>query len=245
MSISRRFGASFLAGLLCAHAVSAATVTTNEAALDEIFGQAGFTSPIDIRFLDVIEIEAPRFLNVNQTLSGPDVTDPDGSTRPPNEMDFLLTGAISVLSQVDRIYMIFVDAISLCGATRNVAIVGCALVGENRQVIESGFAAGSKGAELQAHEMVHNLGVQPHTPDGTGLMGATLNGQTDLDAGEIALIEASSLILREASTLLPYLQVQPVRIYDAALETVPLPPAGLALFGAVGFLALRRRRKAA
>jgi len=28
--------------------------------------------------------------------------------------------------------------------------------------------------------MVHNLGAGPHTEDGNGLMGAVLNGQTNL-----------------------------------------------------------------
>jgi len=53
------FAAGLAACAAISDAVSAATVTTNEAELDAIFSQPGFAEPIDIRFLETIRINGP------------------------------------------------------------------------------------------------------------------------------------------------------------------------------------------
>ena len=224
----------------------AATVVTNEPELDAIFAQDGFTQAIDIRFLDPIVIDDPRFLDVDSVDVNFDVDFNDDGIADFNttshEMDYLLFGMIPELTETDRIYMMYVDTISVCGSTVNTRIVGCAAVPGTRQAIESSFAEGRYGAELMAHEMVHNLGVLPHRDAGDpGLMSAALNGNTTLNAQEIAMIEASELVLDAAGPDGPFIQVQPVLFVDAGVETVPLPPGGLALAGALGVMGLRRR----
>jgi len=68
-----------------------------------------------------------------------------------NEGNFLLTANIPQFSETDRIYMIFVDSISICGSFEAQSIIGCALINGNRQIVESGWAARPIEAELLAH----------------------------------------------------------------------------------------------
>lgn len=233
----------------------AASVVTNEAALDAIFSQqafddAGYIGGFDVRFVEQITISDPGFLSVDDlpVTFGVDSNN-DGVTdftATGNEMDYLLFGQVPGLTETDRIYMMYVDSVSVCGSGTNYRIVGCAAVPGNRQVIESSFADGSFGAELMAHEIVHNLGVLPHREDSgapPGLMSESLNGNTLLNAVEIEQIMRSELLVMDAVLGLPVLTVQPV-LFVAGPTAVPIPPAGLALAGALGALALRRRRRA-
>lgn len=226
----------------------AATVVTNEPELDAIFAQDGFSKAIDIRFLDPIVIDDARFLDVDSVNMSFDAdVNSDGIAdfaATGTEMDYLLFGLVPELNQNDRVYMMYVDTVSVCGSTVNTLIVGCASVPGNRQVIESSFASGSYGAELMAHEMVHNMGVLGHRPtNDPGLMSANLNNNTTLNASEIAIIEASDLVIDPRGPEGPFVQVQPVLFVDSGTATVPLPPAGLALAGALGVMGLRRRRR--
>ena len=136
--------------------------------------------------------------------------------------------------------MLFFDSITACdGGENNPSIVGCAPINGNRILVQSDFASGAFGAELLGHEIGHNLGIDPHSSG--GLMNATLNGETDLTAAQVRTIAQSPLIQNPQSPS-PFLQIQPVDVYDGSTAVVPLPPAGLALVGALGALALRRRQ---
>lgn len=243
-------------GVLCAPwgGAQAASVVTNEADLDAIFSQqaftdAGYPGGFDVRFVEQITIADPGFLDVDDLTVSFDVdSDNDGVTdfsTTGNEMDALLYGQIPGLTETDRIYMMYVDTVSVCGSQMDARIVGCALVPGNRQVIESSFADGSFGAELMAHEIVHNLGYLPHREDigdPPGLMSETLNNNTTLNTVEIETIMRSDLLVLDAILGVPVLTVQPVLFVGSLPTTIPLPPAGVALAAALGALALRRRR---
>ena len=228
---------------LCAASltVQAATVTTNEVALDAIFSQASFDpnapnsiAPIDIRFLPTLRLDRPRFTTVDSSSVIVDGNDLG------TEVAYLLQQPFVQFSATDRIYMLFVDSITACdGGGNNPNIVGCALINGNRILVQSDFASGAFGAELLGHEIAHNLGIGPHSSG--GLMNATLNGETDLTAAQVRTIARSPLIQNPQSPS-PFLQIQPVDVYDGSTAVVPLPPAGLALVGALGAFALRRRR---
>ena len=227
----------FLGSVLIGANVNAATVTTNETGMDAVFSQQSFldaNAPIDIRFDPVQTIVNPELLQINDSI-----------------------GLVSLFNQAPAsspaINMFFVDSINWCGST-NSAIVGCALVGGNDIVVESGAAAGSHGTEIMAHELGHNLGLD-HT-SGSGLMGPTLNGQTTLSADEVATILLSSFVQTDANGN-RFIEIAPILISAAiasndvgspslpvaAVAAVPLP-SGLVLFvSGVGLMIGRLRRR--
>lgn len=200
--------------------VQAATVTTNEAALDAIYSQATFgNSPIDVRF------------NATQTLVNANLLNIDTAAK--SSTLFGLANAAG-----PAIDMFFVDTIDYCGGSFNVNIVGCGFVNAAGLMIESAYAAGSYGAELLAHELGHNLGL---SHGGCGLMGPSLNNNTCLNSAEVATILFSSLVQQDSNGR--YIEINPWLVTAAQ---VPLPAAGWLLIGGIGALvAARRRRKAA
>jgi hypothetical protein len=221
-------GAAFVGG-----AADAATVTTNEAGLDLVYSQQSFLdagAPIDIRYDPVQTIINPNLLKINDSVG----------------LSSLFSSAMSSSPTVN---MFFVDTIDWCGTT-NSAIVGCALVGGNDIVVESGFAAGSHGTEVMAHELGHNLGLE-HT-DGSGLMGPKINGNTTLSADEVATILLSQLVQTDASGD-RFIEIAPILIsatvisgdpeIPVAAVAAPLPP-GLVLFvSGLGLMFGRLRRR--
>lgn len=246
-------------------AYEAAGVVTRESEIDAIFGQQSVTDllgePIDIRFGDVVQIEAPDLLRVTtktelDQLFG--LTDPlysrDGSANP-----------------VVSLY--FVDAIDYCGGYA-VNIVGCGQTPGNQLAVEKGYMSSGYGAELLAHELGHALGLyhpdeSPYSVASGNLMDPTLNGDTSLDTLQVAQFMGmgfferfgpSPLIQRDAAgwfvAITPYLIVDQPLVIDplsggdgtAATSAVPLPGSGAmmaaALLIAAG-AALRRRNAAA
>ena len=199
---------------------SGAYVTIDEAGLDAIYGQAG----IDVRVLATQTLVNPAFLDIDTSAES--------------------FGLLNTAGAGPVIDMFYVDSVSACGTTTGApGIVGCGWIDRPGLYIESGFADSGFGNELIAHEIGHNLGLG-HTADGSGLMGAFLNGETTLSAAEIAIILGSGLVQTDVTGQL-YIEIAPWLVTDQ-INVVPLPASGLMLILGAGALgALRRRRKAA
>ena len=130
----------------------AASVTTNQAGMTAIYSQASFgANKIDIRFNPTVSVVGP--LNV---ASAADLT-------------ALFALAPDASPTVD---MFFIDSITDCGGAGTYD--GCAYRPGNTIAIVSTVAAGANGAELNAHELGHNLGLPHSSP---GLMTASGYGQ--------------------------------------------------------------------
>lgn len=215
-SLLRGFSVAFTLLALSAWS-NAALVTTQEAALDDIFSQASFgADTIDIRFNAQQSINSAAFLTID------------------NESELLALFAQA--NDFPAVNLYFVDAVNYCGSY-NVAIVGCAARPGNDLVVESGIAAGALGAELIAHELGHNLGLGH--PSGTGnLMNGSLNGSTFLTSAQVTSILDSPLIQLDGAQR--YLSITPYLVEAAA---VPLPAAAPFMFSALSALFILRRRK--
>ncbi len=130
------------------------TVNTREAELDKIYGQQSVLNMlgerIDIRFNEAVLIEAPTLKTVSSLAQLDELF---GLTAP-------LYADGSIINRTVSLY--FVDAIDYCGGY-NKSVVGCGTVRGNQVAVESGYAAGSYGAELIAHELGHALGLYHST----------------------------------------------------------------------------------
>ncbi|MBI2801819.1 MAG: PEP-CTERM sorting domain-containing protein [Gammaproteobacteria bacterium] len=213
-------------GLTVTLASPAATVTTNELALDSVFSQALLVNrTIDIRFDPIVSIVNSSLLTI------------DTSTQ----LDTLF-GLAPKLSPTVNLF--FVDNLSFCGGTSNPNLIGCGDISGNRIVVKSGSAAGGNGGALIAHELGHNLGLDHLFPDsGTNLMNATISGNTSLDQAQVDAILGSPLIQFAGSQR--FIDITPILI--TAVAAVPLPAGSLLLLSAllvIGFVASRRRRNA-
>lgn len=203
--------------------IEAAMVTTQEAALDAIFSQSGFTSPIDIRF------------NTALTLSTTTFHDIDTQAKSLG----LLFGTLPFPTPSNEVFIFYADSISACGGTvGNSNIVGCAATPGSRIYVQSSTAAGNRGAELLGHELAHNLGLGHRSG---GLMNPSLNGQVTLNSTEIAVIENSSL--RQFDTQGFFIEITPVLVEFQTAVPVPLPASGVLLIGAIGAGVASRKRR--
>jgi hypothetical protein len=203
--------------------IEAAEITTQEAALDAIFSQAGFTSPIDIRF------------NSTLTLTTTTLHDVDTQAKSLE----LLFGTLPFTTPSNEIFIFYVDSISACGSTiGNSNIVGCAATPGNRIYVQSSTAAGSRGAELLGHELGHNLGLGHRSG---GLMNSSLNGQVTMNSTEIAIVENSSLRQFDGQDF--FFEITPVLVEFQTAVPVPLPATGLLLIGAIGAGVVTRKRR--
>ena len=206
----------------------AAFVTTNEAGIDAVFSQASFGgSTVDIRFNTAATIVRPDLLSIDTDSELFDLFSdgPNGPYFPGNQL------------HDPTVNMFFVDSINSCGVI-NPSIVGCALTPGKDLVVESVFAAGAFGTELNSHELGHNLAL-PHPAGGGNLMNGTLNGSTFLDAGQVATILASALIQFDGPQR--FISITPVLVLGGV---VPVPPAGILLVSSLVGLFWMRRRKA-
>lgn len=202
-------------------AANAAVVTTQETGLDAIFSQASFgASPIDIRFGSIVTIENSSVVDIDSQA----------------DFDLLAVLAPNLGTAVNLFY---VDSIHWCGAPGG-NIAGCAEYPGSVVAVNSAVAAHAiYGAELIAHEMAHNLGLD-HTA-GPGLMGPTLNGQTTLSIDEVTILRSSPLVQMDASGA--FINVTPILVQAAAVPE----PSSLMLFSValIAMIGLQRGRHTA
>lgn len=225
----RQSALALLILLMGGMALPAATITTNEAELDAIFSQASFgPNPIDIRFTPAVVISDADLLTIDDA----------------PELISLFSQSPSVAPTVN---MFFVNGIEWCGFHDH-GIIGCAVVGGNDMVVEAGFAASPLGAELIAHELAHNLGLDHvESTVGGNLLNPIINGDTTLwnastaPAGgtdQISTLLASPLLQSDSSGW--FVEITPVSV-----TATPEPGGMVALLGLTvsGLIARRRRSR--
>ncbi|MEO8858681.1 MAG: PEP-CTERM sorting domain-containing protein [Burkholderiaceae bacterium] len=213
-----RLALGALAFATCASA-SAAFITTNEAGLDAIFSQSGFgTQTLDARFNASRSLVATNLLSID--------SDP--------EFDSLST--FSVYSPGQTINLFFVDAITFCNVVGS--FIGCA--GGNVAVVSSSFAARADlGANLNAHEIGHNLGLDHMSGSATNLMNPAISSNSSLTSDQIAEILGSGLVQTDG-TGQRFLSITPIVV----LAAVPEPETwAMLLMGLLGMAGWTRRRR--
>lgn len=219
------------ASALGAGSGSAATLPLYESELDDIFSQAsiqqavsdlyGVYAGIDIRYTDVTTVDTSQIALLD--------TDIDTELESNLLLNQRRNSGISL-------NMYFADSITFCG-TENANGVGCGVVGGNGVILDRDYVAGPNGAEVLAHEIAHNLGLE-HTHDGDGLMGSIVNQDTSLSAIESGSLVLSEFIQGDADTGF-FIEINPINLVVA-----PLPAAGLMLAGALAMtVAVRQRRR--
>ncbi|MGY5452528.1 hypothetical protein ACVFI8_16525 [Agarivorans sp. MS3-6] len=202
---------TFVRGILCscllliAPSIYAAFITTNEAALDDIYSQASFGNRIiDIRIGTATELVFPELLDIT---TGAEVSQLfNQHLGPANVVNFF-----------------YIDTISACGNFTSRSIVGCGEYFGNDFVVESSFAAGRYGGELLAHELGHNLGL-PHLA-GSYLMNPGLNNRTLITEPEVTRIFRSPLVQSDDSSF--WIDITPVLIVAEASRVSEPVSAGL------------------
>ncbi|MBC7705637.1 MAG: hypothetical protein H7274_17040 [Rhodoferax sp.] len=205
-----------------AGAASAGFITTHAAGLDAIFSQAGFGGQtIDTSFNAGLNVANTALLSI----------DTDA------EFDALFSLSVYSGRNSKTINMIFVDAINFCGAAGS--YIGCGNTPGNLLVVSSSFAARADvGANLEAHELGHNLGLDHVNGSGSNLMNPSISSNFSLDAAQIQAILASSLV-QTASNGQRFLSITPIAIVASVPETQTWAMFALGLFGV---MAWARRR---
>jgi hypothetical protein len=212
--------AIFALTLLVSPISQAAFITTNEAAMDEIYSQSSFgQSIIDIRIGTASELVFPELLDITTSA----------------EVTQLFNQHIGPANVVN---FYFIDTISACGSTVTAGIVGCGEYFGNDFVVESSYAAGSYGGELLAHELGHNLGL-PHM-SGAFLMNPSLNRQTLITPDEVTRIFNSPLVQGDEDYY--WIDINPVLVVAEATRVNEPLSAGL-FAGIVLMLAWKNSRR--
>lgn len=223
---------------------SAAMISLQEAGVEQIYSQAGFSAPIDFRYRAPQELVAPGLLAIDDTA------------------EFSAISGETFGLGLSTIRLFFVDDIEWCGSPGS-GIAGCA--GGRTIVLDSGIAAGSIGDELIAHEVGHLLGLRhggthlidhdgdPNTPPqtptpldpdddvNTNLMWPSIgNNRHDLTTVQIAEIFNSPGLLQQDLDGF-FLDIAPI-VVVASATVVPVPGAILLMLGALLPLGAARRR---
>ncbi len=207
-----------------AGAASAGFITTNESGLDAIFSQGSFGSTtIDTSFNAGLTVANSASLSIDSDA----------------EFDSLFNLSVYSGRDSNTISMFFVDAINFCGAPGSYA--GCASNSSNLLVLSSSDVSRVDiGANLEAHELGHNLGLDHVNGSGTNLMNPYISSNFSLDAGQIQAILANPLV-QTGSHGQRFLSITPIAIVASVPE--PQTWAMLAL-GLFSVMARARRRKA-
>lgn len=216
----RRLLASLLA-VGASAAANAGYVTENEAGMDAIYSQAVFNlRPVDIRF-DAV-----------QTITNAALASIDSDAE-----FWALNSLANPSSKV--VSMFFVDQINFCGyAAPN--IIGCGSMPGNLVALDSDWAADpTYGANLLAHELGHNLGLNHVSGYGSNLMNPAISTNGSLTSFQAMQVLSSSLIQTDAVTGQYFVEIAPF-----AIVAVPEPETYAMLMAGLGLMGWIRRRRA-
>lgn len=144
----------------------AASISLYETRLDEIFSQASFgSSPIDIRFLEPVELVAPELLEID-------------SEAEYEQLRFTYIERFPATT----IRMFFVDRIGYCGKPKRRGIGGC--TNSTIVVLDAQKLRGNPDRqgvdELMAHELAHIFLGNGHARGRNLMSPAMANGRDEL-----------------------------------------------------------------
>ena len=149
-----------LAGVIASSAAlaSAGSVTTFASGMDSIFLQTSFGSnTIDIRFNPMLTVVSASLLSLD------------------NDQEFNSLSALRGGLADNIVSVFFIDAIPYCGS-QGTNIIGCGSKPGNMIALDSSAAARTDyGANLLAHELGHNLGLDHVGGSNDNLMNGTIN----------------------------------------------------------------------
>lgn len=187
----------------------AASITLYETRLDEIFSQASFgASPIDIRFLEPVELVAPELLDID-------------SDAEYERLRFTYTERFAATT----IRMFFVDRIGFCGKPKRRGIGGC--TNSTIVVLDAQKVRGNperQGVdELMAHELAHIFLGNGHSR-GRNLMNPSMaNGRDELTQEQASRIVNGRVGRSDAGPLWVqrdergrYIEIVPVHVVGTA-----------------------------